>query len=98
MNVHIFTQADRNAPRVAVALLVGKHVVIRRPIPRTPYHTYTTMDGDTPVWSIMSHPDPEDCERAIRQHRASNTGDSTPPRRPARRAIAGATRAKRGAL
>ncbi|WP_063923101.1 hypothetical protein [Cupriavidus basilensis] len=98
MNEMTRLKTDRAAPpRLTTAILVGKHVVVRRPIPRTPYHTYTVMDGNTPVWSLMSYPDADECEHAIWRHRAAAVqADQTKIRRPVART--GARRAKKGAL
>ncbi|RKP46665.1 beta-hexosaminidase [Pararobbsia silviterrae] len=61
---------DPNAPRPTTPILVGPHVVARRPYSTTQYTLYTIMDGDTPVRSQLSMPGVDDCASAIRKHRA----------------------------
>lgn len=78
-------------------LTVGTFTVVRRPIPRTPYYSYTVMDGATPVLTDMSYPTEDICASAVRQAREIVVPFPNRAGRPARRAITGTTRPKRAA-
>lgn len=64
------TNYDPMAPRPTAPLLVGKYVVHRRPLPRTPLTVYMIMLGNVVVGTQVSIPSAADCDAASRRERA----------------------------
>ncbi|WP_322105873.1 beta-hexosaminidase [Paraburkholderia sp. J41] len=62
---------DPTAPRPTTPVMVGKHVVGRRPLLGSIYTLYTIFDGKDIVRTQISVPSEDDCASAIRRHRTS---------------------------
>jgi hypothetical protein len=62
---------DPMAPRATTPMMVGKHVVARRPLAGSVHTLYMIMDGNAVVGTSISVPNWGDCESAIAKHRLS---------------------------
>ncbi|WP_257835042.1 beta-hexosaminidase [Burkholderia glumae] len=60
---------DRDARRPTTPILVGRTVVMRRPLPDSIYTEYRIMDGDIVVRTQISMPSIDDCQTAINASR-----------------------------
>lgn len=64
------TNYDPNAPRPTTPLQVGKYVVHRKPLARTPMTVYTIMLGNVVVGTQVSMPSRADCDAASTRERS----------------------------
>lgn len=63
------TDYDPNTPRPTTPLLVGKYVVHRKPLARTPLTNYMIMFGGVIVGTQVSMPSLADCDAASNRER-----------------------------
>lgn len=71
---------DPMAPRATTPLMVGKHVVARRPLHGSVHTLYMILDGSAVVGTSISVPNEYDCDAAVNKHRrkqAANLADKT---------------------
>lgn len=71
LSLHTFVKYDPMAVRPSTPIMVGGHVVMRRPLPNSVHTLYMIMDGVTVVRTQISYPDALDCTAAIAAHRRS---------------------------
>lgn len=60
---------DPMAPRPTTPVMVGKHVVARRPLSGSVHTLYLILDGAEVVQTLISYPSEGDCETAVTRHR-----------------------------
>jgi hypothetical protein len=63
---------DRNYTSPTTPILVGTHVVYRKPLPGTRMTQYLVMDGAQVIKVQISYPSESDCRLAIEAHRAKS--------------------------
>lgn len=71
LSLHTRVPYDPTAPRPTTPIMVGKHVVARRPVPNTMYTLYMILDGSAVCRSQISYPSVEECDAAVTRHRAA---------------------------
>ncbi|CAE6880377.1 beta-hexosaminidase [Paraburkholderia domus] len=80
IGLHTHATYDPMAPRATTPMMVGKHVVARRPLHGSVHTLYMILDGSTVVSTSISVPNDYDCESAINKHRrkqAASLADKT---------------------
>ncbi|KWC82744.1 hypothetical protein [Burkholderia cepacia] len=65
LSLHTIVRYNRDHRRPSTPILVGQHVVMRRPIPDAIETEYLIMDGNEVVRRQVSIPSEGDCESAI---------------------------------
>lgn len=68
---------DPMAARATTPMMVGKHVVARRPLQGSVHTLYMIMDGNAVVGTSISVPNASDCDAAINKHRRSQAASMT---------------------
>lgn len=68
IGLRTFVKYDPMAPRATTPMMVGQHVVARRPLHGSVHTLYMIMDGSTAVHTSISTPDADDCRTAIAKH------------------------------
>ncbi|MFM0595353.1 beta-hexosaminidase [Paraburkholderia dilworthii] len=63
-----FVKYDPMAPRATTPMMVGQHVVARRPLHGSVHTLYMIMDGSPVVHTSISTPNADDCQAAITKH------------------------------
>lgn len=69
LSLRTITRYDRNARRPATPILVGKHVVGRRPLADSVHTEYLILDGGEIAGKQISIPSEGDCADAIKRLR-----------------------------
>ena len=69
IGLHTHVTYDPMAPRPTTPVLVGKHVVARRPLHGSIHTLYMILDGSTVAATSISVPNAHDCETALTNHR-----------------------------
>lgn len=69
IGLHTHVQYDPMALRPTTPMLVGKHVVARRPLHGSVHTLYMILDGAEVVSTSISVPNEYDCETAINRNR-----------------------------
>jgi hypothetical protein len=69
IGLHTHATYDPMAPRATTPMLVGKHVVARRPLHGSVHTLYMILDGSDVVGTSISVPNESDCETAINKSR-----------------------------
>lgn len=80
IGLRTYVKYDPMAPRATTPIMVGKHVVARRPLHGSVHTLYMVMDGSTIVSTSISVPDASHCDAAIDRHRrkqAASLADKT---------------------
>lgn len=65
LSLRTVVRYDRDARRPSTPILIGKTVVMRRPIPDSIHTEHLIMDGNDVVRTQISIPSEGDCESAI---------------------------------
>ncbi|MGN7985164.1 beta-hexosaminidase [Burkholderia sp. 22313] len=69
LSLRTIVRYDRDARRPSTPILVGKTIVMRRPIADSIYTEYLIMDGHDVVRTQISIPSEEDCATALNSAR-----------------------------
>ncbi|MFL9883094.1 beta-hexosaminidase [Paraburkholderia agricolaris] len=81
IGLRTYVKYDPMAPRATTPIMVGKHVVARRPLHGSVHTLYMILDGSTVVSTSISVPNEYDCDAAINKHRrkqqAASLADKT---------------------
>jgi len=80
IGLHTYVKYDPMAPRATAPMMVGKHVVARRPLHGSVHTLYMILDGSAVVGTSISVPNEYDCDAAVNKHRrkqATNLADKT---------------------
>jgi hypothetical protein len=72
LSLRTIVRYDPAAPRPTTPILVGKHVVARKPLADSVHTLYMILDGATVVGTSISAPDEHDCASAISRHRRAS--------------------------
>lgn len=68
IGLRTYVKYDPMAPRATTPMMVGQHVVARRPLHGSVHTLYMIMDGSTVVHTSISTPNADDCHTAITKH------------------------------
>jgi len=80
IGLRTYVKYDPMAPRATTPMMVGKHVVARRPLHGSVHTLYMILDGSAVVGTSISVPNEYDCDAAVNKHRrkqAANLADKT---------------------
>lgn len=77
IGLHTHVTYDPMAPRPTTPMLVGKHVVARRPLHGSIHTLYMILDGSDVVSTSISVPNEHDCETAINRSRRKSAASMT---------------------
>jgi len=77
IGLRTYVKYDPMAPRATTPMMVGKHVVARRPLHGSVHTLYMIMDGSAVVSTSISVPDECDCNTALIKHRRKQAASLT---------------------
>lgn len=77
IGIRSIVKYDPMAPRPTTPMMVGEHVVARRPLQGSVHTLYMILDGTDVVRTSISVPSADDCRDAINAHRRKQAASMT---------------------